>query len=296
MQTVAILGFGNMGAGMAGRLLSGGYPTIVFNRSGQRAQMLAREGASIAPTAKQAAEKADIVLCMVSDDHASRAMWTGKEGALAGSKPGTIFIESSTLSIPWVRELAAAAAAQNCHFLDAPVTGSKAEAEAGKLLFLVGGDPLVVGQARAVFECMGRGFVHLGSTGSGALMKLVNNFLAGVQAAALGEAMALIEESDLERDKALEILCQGAPGSPIIRALAPRMMERHYTPQFRLNLMAKDLQYVLEEAHHKGKVLRTAESALKLFFDAVAKGWGNDDLSAVIEPMRRGGGKRQGSH
>ncbi|MHB8655904.1 MAG: NAD(P)-binding domain-containing protein [Terriglobia bacterium] len=96
-------------------------------------------GASIASTAKQAAAKADIVLCMVTDHHASRAMWMGEKGALAGLKPGTILIESSTPSIPWVKELAFAAAGQNCHFLDAPVTGSKADAEAGKLLFLVGG-------------------------------------------------------------------------------------------------------------------------------------------------------------
>src|SRR5208283_5707252 len=156
---------------------------------------------------------------MVADDAASRNVWMGEQGALNGAPAGSVLIESSTLSGDWIQELAAKAAERGCKFLDAPVTGTKPHAASGELLFLVGGPAEVIEEARPVFSTLGRDVIHLGPIGSGAMMKLVNNFLCGVQAASFAEALALIDAGGLDRAKAMSILTGGAPGSGIVKRM-----------------------------------------------------------------------------
>ena len=171
--------------------------------------------------------------------------------------------------------------------LDAPVTGSKSHALSGELLFLVGGSAAALELARPTLAAMSRAILHVGATGRGALLKLVNNFLCGVQAASLAEALALIERSGLDRAKSLELLTTGAPGSPLLRTLSGRMTARDYTPHFPLRLMAKDLTYALAEGRRHGLTLSTVASALELVDQAVAAGNGDVDFSALVEPLRR---------
>jgi len=284
---VAILGLGLMGTGMAGRLLSEKFPVTVYNRSREKAEALAADGATVAGSPREAAAQARVVIGMVADDAASRAVWLGENGALAGVAPGTVLIESSTLTPGWVRELAAAASRQKCEFLDAPVTGTKPHAASGELLFLVGGSAQALEAARPVLAAMSRDIVHLGPTGSGATMKLVNNFLCGVQAASFAEAMALVEAGELNREQAAKILCNGAPGSPLIRAIWSRVASGDLTPNFVLRLMAKDLKYATEEAKQRGLALKTAAPAIEVFEDAARNGYGDQDFAAVIEAQRR---------
>jgi 3-hydroxyisobutyrate dehydrogenase len=283
---VALIGLGLMGSGMARRLLAAGLPLAVYNRKRERAASLAREGAHVAATPREAAARADVVLSMVADDAASRAVWLGEEGALAGAARGTVLIESSTLSVGWIEELAREAAARGCELLDAPVTGSKSHAASGQLLFLVGGSATALETARPALAAMSRGIVHVGATGRGALLKLVNNFMCGVQAASLAEAMALIERSGLDRERALEVLTGGAPGSPLVKALSGRMAARDYTPNFLLRLMAKDMSYALAEGRGHGLQLSTVAAALELLQQAIAAGHGEEDFSALVEPLR----------
>src|SRR6185503_15471077 len=127
--------------------------------------------------------------------------------------------------------------------------------------------------------------VHVGPTGSGALLKLVNNFLCGVQAASLAEAMALIEKSGLDRTKALEVLTAGAPGSPLLKTLTARMTARDYTPNFTLKLAAKDMSYAVGEGRRHGVSLSTVGPVLELYGRAIADGHGDEDFSAVVEPL-----------
>src|SRR5471032_1014240 len=175
----AFLGLGIMGSGMARRLLVNGFPLTVFNRNAEKSKPFADEGAHVATLPREAAEHAEIIVSMVADDIAARSLWLGENGALAAAKPGTICIECSTVTVKWVRELAAAAAQKKCEFLDAPVTGSKIHAASGELNFLVGGDSATLGKAHPVLAAMGKSIVHLGPTGSGALIKLINNFVCG---------------------------------------------------------------------------------------------------------------------
>lgn len=271
---------------MARRLLGAGFPVTVYNRSRARAEPLGGAGAQIADTPRAAAAGADVIIAMVADDAASRALWLGPEGALAGAKRGAIAMECSTLTVAWVEELARAAAAAGCELVDAPVAGSKNAAAAGELNFLVGATPDAFAKIGAVLKPMSRSISHLGPPGSGAFVKLVNNFLSGVQVAAFAEALAWIERGPVDRAKALAVLTEGSPGSPIVKMMAPRMTGPDYTPNFLLRLMAKDLGYALEESGRVGLPLVTATAALERFREAIAKGQGEKDMAAVIEPLR----------
>jgi 3-hydroxyisobutyrate dehydrogenase len=285
--SVAILGLGIMGSGMANRLLSANFPLAVYNRSREKNIPFASTGAFVAATPRQAASRSQIILSMVADDVASRDVWLGEHGALSGAPAGAVLIESSTLSGEWIQELAGKAAERGCQFLDAPVTGTKPHAATGELLFLVGGSAEALDAARPVFSVLGRNVVHLGPTGSGALMKLVNNFVCGVQAASFAEAMSMINAGGLDRAKAMSILAGGAPGSGIVKRVAERVAANDFTPNFALRWMAKDLSYALREAASKGVALETAAAALAVFERAMADGHGDEDFSAVSKLSKR---------
>jgi len=285
-EKVAILGLGTMGGGMAANLLKAGFSLAVYNRTAVKAQPLVNAGARLASTPADAAKGASVVLSMLADDTASRNVWLGKDGALATADKGAILIESSTVSPAWVAELAAAALQHGAQFLDAPVTGSRTHAEAGQLSILVGGSEATLAAATPVLRAISKEIVHLGPVGSGAKMKLINNFLCGVQIASLAEALAWIERSGLDREKALEVLKTGAPGSPLLGAISARMAAQNYAVNFLLRLIVKDLQYAQNEAARCNVDLTTAQVARSLFEAAAAKGYGEVDMSAVIEPLR----------
>jgi len=285
-KKVAILGLGTMGGGMASNLLKAGFSLAVYNRTAAKAQTLVSAGASLASTPGEAAKGASVVISMLADDAASRNVWLGKDGALEAVDQGAILVESSTVSPTWIAELAGLAAQHGAELLDAPVTGSRMQAEAGQLSFLVGGSETALKAVTPVLQAMSKEIVHLGPVGSGAKIKLINNFLCGVQIASLAEGLAWIERSGLDREKALSILKAGAPGSPLLGAISARMVSQNYAVNFLLKLMAKDLLYAQTEAAHCNVDLTTAEVARSLFESAVAKGYGEADMSSVIEPLR----------
>jgi len=281
-----VLGLGIMGSGMARRLLGAGFPLTVFNRSAERARALGAAGAMVASSPREAAANADIVFSMVADDAASRAMWDGADGALAGARAGSVLVESSTVTVGRVSELAAAAERAGCAFVDAPVTGSKPQAANGELTFLVGASDEALARIRPALEVMGKTIHHLGPVTSGALVKLINNFLCGVQAASLAEAMAVIERSSLDRDRAVNAIITGSPGSPVMKTLATRMTTPDFSPNFYLHLLAKDLGYAIAEGESRGVPMSTAVTALSMLQRSMARGDGDKDMAAVVEQFR----------
>lgn len=289
MSTIAFLGLGAMGAGMARRLIAAGFQVTVYNRDPRRSAAFA--GASrVASTPAEAAAGADIVISMVADDVASRGVWLGESGALFSAPSGAICIEASTVSHAWIKAWSAAAIRQGCLPLDAPVTGSKAQAEAGELTFVVGGEITTLDKARPVLNAMGSTTRHLGPIGSGAMFKLINNFLCGVQLAALAEAMTMIERSGLDLEKSLAALAAGAPGSPLVKLISGRIMSGDYAPNFQTRLMAKDLTYATQAASELSLDLRTGKTALSMFSAATDAGYGNDDIAAIYKYVRNGAG------
>lgn len=283
---VAVLGLGIMGSGMARRVLAAGHELTVWNRSRAKAEPLGEAGARIADTPAQAAQGADVVVAMLADDAGSRMVWTGEAGALAAMRAGAVAIECSTLTSEWVGQLAQAATERGIGFLDAPVTGSRQQASDGALRFMAGGDAAVLEQARPVFDAMGSEVIHLGPTGSGATLKLVNNFLCGVQVASIAEALVMLERSGLDVQRAFDLLCTGAPGSPILKMLGQRMLDRAFEPQFLAPLMAKDLRYAEAEFERQGITLESASVARARFDAAVKAGFADRDMSAVVEAVR----------
>jgi len=275
-----------MGSGMAANLLKAGFRLTVYNRTEAKAQPLVAAGARYAATPAEAAQGATIAIGMLADDAASREVWTGKDGALNSIAKGAIAIESSTASPAWITELAALASAHGAEFLDAPVTGSRTQAAEGQLTFLVGGSASALETATPALKAMSKEIVHLGPTGSGSRMKLINNFLCGVQAASFAEGLAWIERSGLDPQKAVDVLNAGAPGSPMFRAMGDRMLNHKYAVNFLLRLLAKDMRYAEAEAATCQVDLKTAEVARKLFERAMEAGYGEQDMAAVIELLR----------
>jgi 3-hydroxyisobutyrate dehydrogenase len=248
---------------------------------------LRQAGARVAASPAHAARDAEAVIAMLADDEASREVWLGDSGALAAMDRGMLAIDSSTLTVDWMRELGARAESRGVSFLDAPVTGSKPQAEQGALNFLVGGRAEAVERATPLFTAMGRGHVHVGPAGSGALLKLINNFMCGVQLASLGEAIGMAQRSGLDVRRTADALAAGSPGSPIVKMVVERMVSRDYTPNFLVPLMVKDLTYAMQTFAAEGIELADARAARERFLEAAAAGYQDKDIAAVVEPLRR---------
>ena len=286
MQRIAMIGLGIMGSGMAANWLAKGFPVSVYNRTRAKAEPLAAKGARIADSPRAAAEGADVVVAMVSDDEVSRKVWQGNDGALAGLKSGAIAIESSTLTPEWVRELAGLAKAKGADFLDAPVGGSKPAANDGKLVFFVGGEATVLERARAALEAVGTKITHLGGAGAGATWKLVNNVMGAAQLAVLSEGLALAAKAGVDPVLATELVKSGATASPMIVGKLPRVMGHSYAdPDFALKLMRKDVGYAAALAKTLGVKLEIVTAVLGVYERAEAKGLGELDAAAVREAV-----------
>lgn len=282
MQRIALLGVGTMGAGMAANWLKKGFPLTIWNRTLARAEPFAAQGATVAATPREAAEGADIIVSMVADDDASRAVWLGPSGALESAKPRAIVIESSTLTPDWVRELAGKARERGCRFLDAPVTGSRPHAAAGQLVLFIGGDAETLEAARPALEAVAQRIDPLGAVGAGATWKLINNMLIATQAAGLAEALAFARKSGFAPDQISALIGSSAAASPIVQAKLPRMIDGQFDEtDFALYLMHKDTRYAVALAEKLGAphdVIAAAEAA---FARAEAKGLGAKDFAAV---------------
>lgn len=245
MSTVAFLGLGAMGSRMAANLIAAGHALRVWNRDAAKARPFAAQGATVCPTAAEAVRGAAFVCSIVADDVATREVMLGGGGVIAAAAPGTIVVDSSTNTPAMAREVAKAAAARGVLYLDAPVSGSLAQAQGRELLFLVGGDASAFEKALPVMQAMGKLARRIGDSGSGATLKLINNMLSATLTAAVAEAAQAAEAAGLDPAAALEILQDGAAGSRIVKTKLPKIFKRDFSPQFQLELMEKDLRYFL---------------------------------------------------
>jgi len=282
MSNVAFIGLGAMGSRMAANLLAAGHKLRVYNRDRAKTKALADKGAAVCDSPAMAAIGAEFVVSIVADDTATRAVMLGADGAIAGAAAGTVLIDSSTNTPATAREVAKAAAAKGCQYLDAPVSGSLAQAQGKELVFMVGGDKAAFDKAQALFGAMGRLSKRIGGAGAGATIKLINNMLSGTVTAALAEAAQVAEAAGVERDAALEILGEGAAGSRLLKAKLPKMFKRDFTPQFQLELMEKDLRYFLLLAQELDRPVPLA-SLVRSQFQAARRGaLGRLDACAVF--------------
>jgi len=245
MSMVAFIGLGAMGSRMAMNLHSAGHLLRVFNRSKEKTKPFADKGAVVCESPAAAVKGAEFVCSMVSDDAATREMMLGASGVIGAAAPGAIVLDSSTNTPAMAREVAAAAAAKGVLYLDAPVSGSLAQAQGKELVILVGGDKAAFDKAQPVLGAMGRMVRRIGGPGAGATLKLINNMMSASLTAAIAEAAQMAEAANLDRDAALEVLGEGAAGSRLMKTKLPKMFKRDFSPQFQLELMDKDLRYFL---------------------------------------------------
>ena len=278
---IAFLGLGAMGARMAPHLLDAGHALTVWNRSAGPTAALASAGAAVAATPRSAAAGADLVIAMVTDDAASRAVWTGPDGALAGLAAGAVAVESSTLTPGWIRELAALAEARGARFLDAPVSGSRPQAEGATLVYLVGGDADALEVARPAFEAMGGAVHHVGAGGSGALVKLAVNALMGVGVGAAAELLAALAASGVDRATAARVIGATPAAAPVVAPAMRLMAEGAHDPLFPVDLLEKDLGYAAGVAADAGTDAPAVAAARATFQKAQAAGLGDRNMTAV---------------
>ncbi|HWX59476.1 NAD(P)-dependent oxidoreductase [Bradyrhizobium sp.] len=282
-KNIALLGLGAMGARMAANLLKADHALTVWNRTPEAAAALVRLGAKQAPTPRQAAAGADFVFAMLRDDKASRDVWLSPHrGALEGLKKGAIAIESSTLTPGWIRELGSAVAEQGGHLLEAPVAGSRPQADAAQLVYFIGGDDEILNQVRPLLMAMGSTITHIGPLGSGALVKLGTNALLGVQLTALAELIGLLKRSGADAASALKAIAGTAAWSPAANNLSGSMLAGSFSPQFPIELIEKDFGYAVDAAGSP-EAAPTIAAARGVFQKAVAKGFGSENMTGVVQ-------------
>jgi 3-hydroxyisobutyrate dehydrogenase len=285
-KRIAFLGLGAMGRRMATRLVEAGHDVVVWSRSGVPAEAPALHERGV-KSPRAAADGADVVIAMVTDDEASRAVWEDPEhGALLGLRTGAIAIESSTLTPAWVRTLAEHVRAAGAEWLDAPVMGSRPQAEAGALVHLVGGEAAAVERARPVLEAIGSAVLHVGPTPAGAMTKLIANALFGVQVAVLAELLGLASKAGLDGATMVEALGRLPVTSPAAKAAAMGMLADRFEPMFPTSLVAKDLRYTVETAKAADAPLPVVDGVKALFEDAIARELGGENLTAVAKLYR----------
>jgi 3-hydroxyisobutyrate dehydrogenase len=207
MAKITMLGGGAMGSRLALNFLKAGHTLTIYNRSPERVADLVAQGAALATTPRQAVVGAEFVISMVRDNAASREVWlTEDSGALYGLTPGVIAVESSTLTPDWVQEIATAIGKSGAEFLEAPVLGTRPQAESGQLVYLVGGESSTLERARTVLQTNAAAIHHVGGVGAGAAMKLAINAQYGVQVAIWAETLALLAKQGIETARAVEII------------------------------------------------------------------------------------------
>ena len=280
--TVAFLGTGVMGAPMARSLARAGLYVAAWNRTAAKAQALAADGVRPAPSPAAAAAGAGALVTMLADASAIEAAVGGADGALAALGAGAVWMQMSTVGVPAAERLGALAAEHGVTYVDAPVLGSRAPAEAGELVILASGPEEASGRCAAVFDAVGRRTSWIGPAGAGSRLKVVVNAWLMSTTAALAETLALAEAIGVDPADFLDVTDRGAIAALYTGANAPAMAAREFPTNFPLELAAKDARLALEAAGDGAELLRVFGATHAQYARAVDQGHGADDWAAVI--------------
>jgi 3-hydroxyisobutyrate dehydrogenase len=283
-DSVGFVGLGIMGSRQAANLAKAGYELTVFNRTRERAEAWVQEhGGAVAGSPREVAERSDVVITMVVDGAQVEAMILGEDGALAGARDGTLFVDMSTIAPATARSLAERLQAEGHAFVDAPVTGSSPKAEAGTLTIMCGGADADVARARPLFEVMGEKIVHAGAAGQGQAVKVLSQGVTAVNCATLAQAITVARRSGIDLDALLDVMTGGSSDSTMRELKGRPMVEHDFPVLFKLEHMLKDVQLCLEESRGAGASFPFAALAGELYSAGVGRGLGQEDFAAVLE-------------
>jgi 3-hydroxyisobutyrate dehydrogenase len=276
------IGTGVMGRWMCQHLMTKGYKATVYNRSKDKARPLIDQGAAWADTPKQVAEKSDVVFAIVGFPKDVREVFLGSQGALAGSKSGTILVDMTTSEPSLAREIYDAAKGRGVHSVDAPVSGGDVGARNAALSIMVGGDADVVEAMKPCLECMGKTIIHQGGPGAGQHTKMVNQVLIASNMVGVCEALLYAYKSGLDARTVLQSVGVGAAGSWSLNNLGPRIIDRNFEPGFFVEHFIKDMGIALDEAKRMGLVLPGLALANQLYLAVQTQGYGRKGTHALM--------------
>ena len=279
--TVGFIGLGLMGKPMAQNILRAGFPLVVWNRTRVKADDLLRAGAKLATTPRETAAQCDVLITIVSDPSALEEVLWGAHGALDGLRPGSLLIDSSTVSPDLERRVAEACTKRGVDFLDAPVTGGTWGAEKGELVFMIGGKASVLERAKPVLESMGKRFFLLGPNGAGQTVKLGMNLLLALEVNAFAEALALVTSGGVLAERLVEVMQSSMGRSPLLDVKAPLMLKGEFPASFPLRLMHKDIRLAIELAKEHRVALPAGVAAYATYSAVKDSSTDDPDFSAV---------------
>ena len=282
--TIGFVGLGHMGGTMAGRLLAAGHVVYGTSRTRERAAALVADGLRWVETPRALAEAADVVITSIPDDDVLNAVASGPDGLLAGLTRGATWLEMSTVSPAASRALAARVRMSGAAMLDAPVSGSVPQVQAGTLRIIVGGDEEAYGRVEPVLRELGTP-THVGPSGQGLVLKLAINISLAVQMLALAEGLLLADRSGIDRRLALDVMTDSAIGSPMLKARAPLVLDPPAEAWFSLGLVQKDVELARDVAQGLGVPLPTADRADEILRLACTLGYERRDLAAFFQVL-----------
>ncbi|MEY2514884.1 MAG: hypothetical protein QOJ89_2242 [bacterium] len=285
MTAIGFVGLGAMGGRIAGRLLASGHVVYGTNRTTSKAGPLTERGLIWRDSPREVAEQADVVFSMVTDDAALQAITQGPDGILAGVRPGSVYVDMSTVSPDASRGLAARVEELDAVMLDAPVSGSVPAAEQGSLAIMVGGDRAAFERVEPLLRELGQTVTHVGANGKALMMKLAVNISLAVQMIAFSEGVLLAERGGIDPKLAIDVLSASAIGSPMLRARGPLVLDRPDESWFDVKLMQKDVGLALEQGRRLRVPLPSAAIANELLTAARALGYGERDIVAVFDVL-----------
>jgi 2-hydroxy-3-oxopropionate reductase len=282
IRNVGVIGLGIMGRPMARNLLKAGFSVHVFSRTRAKVDELSSAGAVAHRSGAELATACDLVITMVPDSNDVREAALGPAGVLEGARSGLILVDMSTISPAVTRDLAAAAAARGCVWLDAPVSGGETGAIAGTLTIMVGGDQAAFGRALPVLEAMGARVTHFGGSGQGQAAKLCNQILGAVNLLGTSEALVFAAKAGLDVNKVHEALTGGAANSWAFQNLGAKIIKRDFAPAFKVRLQQKDLRLVSETARELSVPVMGTAIVEQLLRALEAHGRADDGTQALV--------------
>ena len=293
MANLGFVGLGVMGSRMVKRLLDAGHTVTGYNRTPSKAQQLLDAGMRWGDTPRAVAEAADVMLSMVTNTAALKAVTEGPDGLLAGLGSGKIYVDMSTVSPAASRDLAARVSAKGAHMLDAPVSGSVITLEEGKLSIMVGGDAAAFEKIKPILQNIGPKVTHVGGNGLAVSMKIATNLSLAVQMLAFSEGVLLAEKSGIQREIAVEVLLNSVIASPMVKYRGPFVLNMPDEAWFNVNMMQKDMNLALEMGRELDVPLPTTAVTNELLTAARGMGLAEQDFAILFEVLARMSGVSQ---
>jgi len=294
MPSIGFIGVGHMGGPMARNLLKAGHQVTIFDPSADNAKAMTAAGAKQAASLVELSATNDIIVSMLPSGRELRVAYLDNDGVVAHAKAGALLVDCSTTDVDSARAVADAAKKRGLQFIDSPVSGGVAGAEAGTLTFMAGGEDSAVEAARPILLAMGKNLVHTGASGSGQAAKICNNLILGISMIGVSEAFVLAEQLGLSAEKlfAVSSTSSGQCWSltsycPVPGPVPSAPSNREYQPGFAAKMMLKDLRLATDAAEKHKQAIELGDLAKRLYERFVQEGSGDLDFSAIIQAIRQ---------